>query len=156
MLCAIFSPRTIFKQIFLVQLCIYFMPTALCMFLSNFPPIARETVGSVYMIPVRFPLLWVDLGLVSWTKEHSISVSRNHSNLGLSSTDQHTTLQALRRSPTLFEQHNGFFYTPQKFEEWKELWDGAHGFSSFSEKTRTSNHFMVNSRKEVEHSSEIF
>ena len=29
-----------------------------------------------------------------------LAVRRNHSNLGVSSTDQHTTLQALRRSPT--------------------------------------------------------
>lgn len=67
--------------------------------------------------PSAFPAALGRSGLGLLTKEHSISVSRNHSNLGLSSTDQHTTLQALRRSPTLFEQHNGFFYTQQKFEE---------------------------------------
>ena len=43
--------------------------------------------------------------------------------------------------PTLKEQHCGFFLRPTRIRTVKELWDGANGFSSSSEKTRTSNHF---------------
>ena len=49
-------------------------------------------------------------------------------------------------SPTLFEQCVGSF-TSHRIN-YEELWDGAHGLSFLSEKTRKSNHLQMSLQRQ--------